>query len=52
MSIVNYLVPVWSVLFGTVLLSEALPPRSFLGALALILTGLAISRARGWRRRP
>ena len=51
MSIVNYLVPVWSVLFGTVLLAEALPS-SFLGALALILAGLAISRARGWRRQP
>ena len=51
MSIVNYLVPVWSVLFGTLLLSETLPS-SFLGALALILAGLAISRARGIRRRP
>ena len=51
MSIVNYLVPVWSVLFGTILLSEALPS-SFLGALALILVGLAVSRARPHRRRP
>ena len=51
LSIVNYLVPVWSVLFGTLLLSETLPA-SFLGALSLIMVGLAISRARGIRRRP
>lgn len=51
MSTVNYLVPVWSVLFGTLLLNEALPG-SFLSALGLILAGLAISRARASRRRP
>ena len=39
----NYQVPVWSVLFGTLLLSEPLPPQ-FLIALGLILTGLAVSR--------
>lgn len=47
----NYQVPVWSVVFGTVFLGETLPPQ-FLGALGLILAGLAISRARAWRRRP
>lgn len=48
---VNYQVPIWSVLFGTFLLHEPLPP-TFLGALVLILAGLAISRAPVWRRRP
>ncbi|MFC2969321.1 DMT family transporter [Acidimangrovimonas pyrenivorans] len=51
LSQVNYQVPIWSVLFGTLLLQEQLPP-AFLGALALILGGLAISRAPAWRRRP
>lgn len=44
----NYQVPLWSVLFGTLLLDERLPP-SFLAALALILTGLAITNAPRWR---
>lgn len=39
----NYHVPVWSVIFGTLILAEPLPPQ-FLAALALILTGLALSR--------
>jgi drug/metabolite transporter (DMT)-like permease len=43
----NYHVPVWAVLFGVLLLGEALPA-SFLAALATILAGLAISR---WRPR-
>lgn len=47
----NYQVPVWSVVFGIVFLGESLPPQ-FLGALGLILAGLAISRAGAWRRRP
>lgn len=47
----NYQVPVWSVIFGVAILNEALPPR-FLAALALILAGLFVSRARAWRRRP
>ena len=41
MSMVNYHVPIWAIAFGIVLLNEALPP-SFVGALALILTSLAI----------
>ena len=43
MTLVNYQVPLWSVLFGAVVLSETLPLR-FFAALALILTGLAISQ--------
>lgn len=45
MSLVNYQVPVWAVVFGIFLLNEDLPP-SFITALALILTGLAISQFR------
>ena len=40
---VNYQVPVWSVIFGVLLLSEAVPPQLF-AALALILAGLLLSR--------
>ena len=43
MTLVNYQVPVWSMVFGAWVLSEALPLRFFF-ALALILTGLAISQ--------
>ena len=43
MTLVNYQVPLWSVLFGAVILSETLPLR-FFAALALILTGLAVSQ--------
>jgi drug/metabolite transporter (DMT)-like permease len=45
MSLVNYQVPVWAVILGLVFLGEALPPQ-FLGALALILGGLAVSQLR------
>ncbi len=44
MSLVNYQVPVWAVILGLVFLGEALPPQ-FLGALALILAGLALSQS-------
>lgn len=44
----NYHVPVWSVIFGTLILAEPLPAQ-FLIALGLILGGLAVSRMR-WRR--
>jgi drug/metabolite transporter (DMT)-like permease len=47
----NYQVPVWSVIFGTLILHERLPAQ-FLGALGLILAGLLISNAPLWRRRP
>lgn len=48
MSLVNYQVPVWSVVLGMAVLGEALPPQ-FLLALVLILAGLALGRvpARG-----
>jgi len=49
MSLVNYQVPVWSVIFGAVFLGEALPSRT-LWALALILAGVAISQWRTLRR--
>ena len=45
MTLVNYQVPVWAMIFGAFVLSEALPLR-FFAALALILSGLAISQ---WR---
>lgn len=43
MTLVNYQVPVWSMVFGAFILSEALPLRFYI-ALALILTGVAISQ--------
>ncbi|SFI55032.1 DMT family transporter [Celeribacter neptunius] len=43
MTLVNYQVPVWSVVLGALVLSEPLPP-SLLIALALILGGMAISQ--------
>mgnify|MGYP006393938369 CR=1 FL=1 len=45
MTLVNYQVPVWSMVFGAALLGEELPLR-FFAALALILLGLAISQVR------
>lgn len=44
MSLVNYQVPVWSVIFGVAFLDETLPG-NFVIALVLILGGLAISQA-------
>ena len=49
MTLVNYQVPVWSMIFGALVLSEALPLR-FFAALALILTGIAVSQAPQVRR--
>ncbi len=43
LTLVNYQVPIWSMVFGAWILSEALPFRFYL-ALAMILTGLAISQ--------
>ena len=51
MSLVNYQVPVWAIVFGMVFLDEALPIQ-FIAALVLILAGLAISQARIPRIRP
>ncbi|MGX0877300.1 drug/metabolite transporter (DMT)-like permease [Roseovarius sp. MBR-154] len=47
--LVNYMVPVWSVILGAVVLFEPLPP-SLLAAMALILGGVAISQWRALRR--
>ncbi|WP_342078723.1 DMT family transporter [Yoonia sp. SS1-5] len=49
MTLVNYQVPLWSMIFGVLILSEALPLRFFV-ALALILLGLAISQWESLRR--
>ncbi len=43
LTLVNYQVPIWSMVFGAWILSEALPLRFFI-ALGLILTGMAISQ--------
>lgn len=42
-SLVNYQVPIWSVIFGSVFLLEPLPPSLILG-MALILGGVALSQ--------
>ena len=47
--LVNYMVPVWSVIFGAAVLSEALPPSLMLG-LGLILAGVALSQIGALRR--
>lgn len=49
MTLVNYQVPVWSVVMGAVILNEAVPG-SLLGALALILVGVGISQWEALRR--
>jgi drug/metabolite transporter (DMT)-like permease len=43
LTLVNYQVPVWSIIFGVIILSEALPLQ-FFAALVLILLGLVISK--------
>jgi drug/metabolite transporter (DMT)-like permease len=48
MTLVNYQVPLWSMAFGALVLSETLPLR-FFAALALILFGIAISQWRSLR---
>lgn len=45
LSLMNYQIPVWATIFGTLVLGEALPA-SFVAALVLVLSGLAISRGR------
>lgn len=49
MSLVNYQVPVWSVVLGALILSEPLPP-SLLYAMVLILAGVAVSQYGALRR--
>ncbi len=51
LSLVNYQVPVWAVILGTVFLNEPLPAQ-LLVALALILGGLVIAQTRAPRFRP
>ncbi|NDR56876.1 DMT family transporter [Aliiruegeria sabulilitoris] len=45
MTLTNYMLPIWAVIFGIVLLDEELPPQLFI-ALALILAGIAVSQSR------
>lgn len=45
MSLTSYMVPVWSVIFGVILLDEQLSAALFV-ALSLILAGIAISQSR------
>lgn len=49
MTLVNYQVPVWSMVFGAFVLSEVLPIR-FFAALALIMIGLLISQWNSLKR--
>jgi drug/metabolite transporter (DMT)-like permease len=49
MTLVNYQVPLWSMVFGAWVLSEVLPLRFFI-ALGLILFGLAISQSSNLKR--
>ncbi|EAR50006.1 membrane protein, putative [Oceanicola granulosus HTCC2516] len=49
MTLVNYQVPLWSMLFGWLVLSEQLPGR-FFAALGLILIGLGVSQWPSLRR--
>ena len=49
MTLVNYQVPLWSMLFGVWILNEVLPFR-FFAALGLILLGLAISQGASLKR--
>lgn len=49
MTLTNYQVPLWSMGFGAVFLSETLPP-TFFAALGLILAGLALSQSSLWRK--
>lgn len=48
MSLVSYMVPIWSVIFGIALLGEDLPGQLFF-ALALILAGIGLSQWRSLR---
>lgn len=49
MSLVNYQVPLWSVVLGALILAEPLPPSLLMG-LALILGGVALSQLGALRR--
>jgi drug/metabolite transporter (DMT)-like permease len=43
LSLINYLIPVWAVVLGALVLGERLPTRAF-AALAMILAGVVIAR--------
>ncbi|MDO6589047.1 EamA/RhaT family transporter [Loktanella sp. D2R18] len=49
LTLVNYQVPVWSMIFGALILSEALPWR-FFAALGLIMCGLIVSQWKGLKK--
>ena len=49
MGLANYITPVWAVILGALLFQERLEITVFI-ALAIILTGVAISQAKAWRR--
>lgn len=49
MTLVNYQVPLWSMVFGVLILNEVLPLR-FFAALGLIMLGLLISQWAGLKR--
>jgi len=49
MSLVNYMVPMWSVVLGVLILGEAVP-RALLLAMALILIGVGLSQYGALRR--
>jgi drug/metabolite transporter (DMT)-like permease len=49
MTLVNYQVPLWSMVFGVLILSEVLPLR-FFAALGLIMCGLVISQWSGLKK--
>ena len=48
LSLVNYQVPIWSVIFGSLFLAEVLPTRTY-WALGLIMLGLAVNQR--WKRK-
>ena len=50
LSLVNYQVPLWAVVFGVAFLGETLPG-SFWIALALILAGIAVAQVAGRKPR-
>jgi drug/metabolite transporter (DMT)-like permease len=49
LSMVNFLIPVWALIFGVTLLGETVEPRA-LGALALIFAGVAVAQGLLGRR--
>ena len=50
MSQVSYMVPVWSVIFGVLVLGETLPGQLYV-ALGLILSGIGLSQWSAYRRK-